>query len=45
MIDYLHPSGWFLSDTTEVAKDLNIDISVVEKTLKKLRDLNLWYIC
>ncbi len=39
MIDYLHPSGWFVSETTEVAKDLNIDVSLVEKTLKKLKNL------
>ena len=27
MIDYLHPSGWFISSTCEVAKELNVDIS------------------
>ena len=40
MIDYLHPSGWFISSTCEVAKELNVDISVVEKTLSKLKILS-----
>ena len=39
MIDYLHPSGWFIVSTSEVAKDLNVDISVVERTLEKLKKL------
>jgi RNA polymerase sigma-54 factor len=39
MIDYLHPSGWFINSTTEVAKDLNTDINIVEKTLIKLKTL------
>ncbi len=39
MIDYLHPSGWFINSTTEVAEDLNVDISIVEKTLRKLKTL------
>ena len=39
MIDYLHPSGWFISSTCEVAKELNVDISIVEKTLSKLKNL------
>ena len=39
MIDYLHPSGWFINSTTEVAEDLNVEISVVEKTLRKLKTL------
>ena len=37
MIDYLHPSGWFISSTSDVAKELNIDISIVETTLAKLK--------
>ena len=28
MIDYLHPSGWFISSTCEVANELNVDISI-----------------
>ena len=39
MIDYLHPSGWFISSTSEVAKELNVDISIVEKTLIELKNL------
>jgi RNA polymerase sigma-54 factor len=39
MIDYLHPSGWFVSSTSEVAKELNVDISIVEKILLKLKNL------
>ncbi len=39
MIDYLHPSGWFISSTSEVAKELNVDISMVEKVLSKLKNL------
>ena len=39
MIDYLHPSGWFINSTNEVAKDLNVDISKVEQILKKLKSL------
>ena len=39
MIDYLHPSGWFVSCEYEVAKDLNVDVSVVKKTLLELKNL------
>ncbi len=39
MIDYLHPSGWFLTDMSEVAQDLNLDILQIEETLKKLKKL------
>ncbi len=39
MIDFLHPSGWFITPTSEVAKDLNVDISIVEGTLDKLKKL------
>ena len=39
MIDYLHPSGWFISSSCEVAKDLNVNISVVKKILLKLKKL------
>ena len=39
MIDYLHPSGWFISSTCEVAKELNVDIPMVEKVLSKLKNL------
>ena len=39
MIDYLHPSGWFISSICEVAKELNVEISIVEKTLLKLKNL------
>ena len=39
MIDYLHPSGWFISSECEVAKDLNVDVSVVKKTLIELKNL------
>ena len=39
MIDYLHPSGWFTSSECEVAKDLKVDVIVVEKTLSKLKNL------
>ena len=39
MLDYLHPSGWFINSTTEVAKELNVDISKVEQTLDKLKSL------
>ena len=39
MIDYLHPSGWFVIPTSEVARDLNIEISIVDRTLEKLKNL------
>lgn len=39
MIDYLHPSGWFISSVCEVAKELNVEISIVEKILSKLKNL------
>ena len=39
MIDYLHPSGWFISSITEVAKDFNVNVVIVENTLKKLKNL------
>ena len=39
MIDYLHPSGWFISSEHDVANDLNVDISAVKKTLSKLKNL------
>ena len=38
MIDYLHPSGWFISSTSDVATELNVDISIVETTLEKLKN-------
>ena len=38
MIDYLHPSGWFISSTSDVSKELNVDISIVETTLAKLKN-------
>ena len=34
MIDYLHPSGWFINSITEVAEDLNTNNNIVESTLK-----------
>jgi RNA polymerase sigma-54 factor len=39
MIDYLHPSGWFLTPISEVAQDLNVDIFKIEGTLIKLKKL------
>ncbi len=39
MIDYLHPSGWFVQSTSEVAIDLNVNISIIENTLEKLKKL------
>ena len=39
MIDFLHPSGWFVTPTNEVAQELNVDINIVEKTLIKLKTL------
>ena len=39
MIDYLHPSGWFTSEIIDVAKDLNVKIHIIEKTLQKLKKL------
>ena len=39
MIDYLHPSGWFTSSIDEVSSDLNVNSSIVEKTLQKLKKL------
>ncbi len=39
MTDYLHPSGWFISSISEVAKELNVEISMIEKTLSKLKTL------
>merc|ERR1711977_98520 len=39
MIDYLHPSGWFTVSVLEVANDLNVDVSLIEETLEKLKKL------
>ena len=39
LIDYLHPSGWFVSSELEVAKELNVNVFEVEKTLSKLKNL------
>ncbi len=39
MIDYLHPSGWFTFSIDKVSEDLNINNSIVEKTLQKLKKL------
>ena len=39
MIDYLHPSGWFITPIFEVAKDLNIDENLILNTLLKLQKL------
>jgi len=39
MIDYLHPSGWFITPIFEVAEDLNIDESLILNTLFKLQKL------
>jgi RNA polymerase sigma-54 factor len=39
MIDYLHPSGWFTASINEVSEDLNINSSIIAKTLQKLKKL------
>ena len=39
MIDYLHPSGWFTSSIDEVSSDLNVNSSIIQKTLQKLKKL------
>ena len=39
MIDYLHPSGWFTFSIDKVSKDLNINSSIIEKILQKLKKL------
>ena len=39
MIDYLHPSGWFITPIFEVAEDLNIDETLILNTLLKLQKL------
>ena len=39
MIDYLHPSGWFITPIFEVAEDLNIDENLILNTLLKLQKL------
>ena len=39
MIDYLHPSGWFITPISEVAEDLNIDETLILNTLLKLQKL------
>ena len=39
MIDYLHPSGWFITPILEVAQDLNIDENLISNTLSKLQKL------
>ena len=39
MIDFLHPSGWFITPVDEVAKDLNVDISIIKEALDKLKHL------
>ena len=39
MIDFLHPSGWFITPISEVAQDLNVDSSFVEESLLELKKL------
>ena len=39
MIDFLHPSGWFITPISEVAQDLNIDRLLIEQALEKLKKL------
>jgi RNA polymerase sigma-54 factor len=39
MIDFLHPSGWFITPISEVAKELNIDSLLIEEALEKLKKL------
>jgi RNA polymerase sigma-54 factor len=39
MIDFLHPSGWFVSPISEVAKDLNVDSILIDEALVKLKKL------
>ena len=39
MIDYLHPSGWFLTSISEVSQDLSVDESLILNTLLKLQKL------
>jgi RNA polymerase sigma-54 factor len=39
MIDFLHPSGWFITPTSEVAQDLDVDSSFIKETLEKLKKL------
>ena len=39
MIDFLHPSGWFITPVDEVAKDLNVDILIIKEALDKLKHL------
>ncbi|MDC1357448.1 RNA polymerase factor sigma-54 [Pseudomonadota bacterium] len=39
MIDFLHPSGWFITPISEVAQDLNIDSLLIEQALEKLKKL------
>ena len=39
LIDYLHPSGWFITHISEVAKDLNIDEILISNALLKLQNL------
>ncbi len=39
MIDFLHPSGWFLTPISEVAHDLNVDSLLIKEALEKLKKL------
>ena len=39
MIDYLHPSGWFITPIGEVAEDLNVDQNLILNVLLKLQKL------
>ncbi len=39
MIDFLHPSGWFIIPISEVAKELNINSLLIEEALEKLKKL------
>ena len=39
MIDFLHPSGWFITPISEVADDLNVETLIIEEALVKLKKL------
>ena len=39
MVDYLHPSGWLLVPLHQISSELNIEVSLIEKTIKSLQNL------
>ena len=39
MVDYLHKSGWLLVPIHQISSELNIEVSLIEKTIESLQNL------